>query len=338
EEMEEALKIEEYRKQKNIQQMPENMQNILNNKRVEATQRKRRVKELISDAIKSAQFFINGEQVNVKGSSVRDKIAGGMNHLVENVYTKLEYIKVHVENDNELLAIARSGEEQMSLEVEVGSNELALREMKDFINLQHDYSKQVRTKILLEHFNAKPYGWREYDTAGLIATLLKDQFIRSTYNGEYVEPESKNILSALIKSSDVDRAIITKRVRVDDGLLRKARNIAKNVFNKTDLPDDEDGLVHEIKHLIESQKKEISSYKERYEGRKYPGESLLDKGLEYFNQFTNRMDNASFFTKIKEMEDELLDWEEDVSLVISFFENQKPIFDQGLEALLKYEE
>jgi len=338
EEMEEALKIEEYRKQKNIQQMPENMQNILNNKRVEATQRKRRVKELISDAIKSAQFFINGEQVNVKGSSVRDKIAGGMNHLVENVYTKLEYIKVHVENDNELLAIARSGEEQMSLEVEVGSNELALREMKDFINLQHDYSKQVRTKILLEHFNAKPYGWREYDTAGLIATLLKDQFIRITYNGEYVEPESKNILSALIKSSDVDRAIITKRVRVDDGLLRKARNIAKNVFNKTDLPDDEDGLVHEIKHLIESQKKEIRSYKERYEGRKYPGESLLDKGLEYFNQFTNRMDNASFFTKIKEMEDELLDWEEDVSLVISFFENQKPIFDQGLEALLKYEE
>ncbi|MEZ2458888.1 BREX system P-loop protein BrxC [Salinicoccus roseus] len=338
EEMEEALKIEEYRKQKNIQQMPENMQNILNNKRVEATQRKRRVKELISDAIKSAQFFINGEQVIVKGSSVREKIAGGMNHLVENVYTKLEYIKVHVENDNELLAIARSGEEQLALDVEVESNELALREMKDFINLQHDYSKQVRTKILLEHFNAKPYGWREYDIAGLIATLLKDQFLRITYNGDYVEPESKNILNALIKSSDVDRAIITKRVRVDDGLLRKARNIAKNVFNKTDLPDDEDGLVHEIKRLIEDQKKEVRSYKERYEGRKYPGESLLDKGLEYFNQFNSRMDNASFFTKIKEREDELLDWEEDVSLVISFFENQKPIFDQGLEALSKYEE
>ncbi|MGV2620921.1 UNVERIFIED_CONTAM: BREX system P-loop protein BrxC [Halobacillus marinus] len=337
-EMEEALKIEEYRKQKNIQQMPENMQNILNNKRVEATQRKRRVKELVTEAIKSAQFFINGDHVDIKGSSVRDKIVNAMTYLVENVYTKLEYIKVHVENDNDLLALVRSDEEQMELKVEVSDNELAIQEMKDFINLQHEFSRQVRTKILLDHYNSKPYGWREYDTAGLIATLLKNQFIRITYNGEYVEPESKNILNALIKSSDVDRAIITKRVKVDEALQRKARNIAKNVFNKTELPDDEDGLVYEIKRMINEQKKEIYSYKKRYEGRRYPGESLLDKGLEYFEQFTDRMDNASFFTKMKDLEDDLLDWEEDVTLVFSFFENQKPIFDQGLEALEKYEE
>lgn len=337
-EMEEALKIEEYRKRKNIQQLPENMQNILNNKRVEATQRKRRVKELITEAIKTAQFFINGEQVDIKGSSVRDKIINAMNHLVENVYTKLEYIKVHVENDNDLLALARSKEKQMELNVELSDNELAIQEIKDFINLQHEFSRQVRTKILLDHFNAKPYGWREYDTAGLIATLLKKQFIRITYNGEYVEPESKNILNALIKLSEVDRAIITKRVKVDDALLRKARNIAKNVFNKTELPDDEDGLVFEIKRLVDEQKKDIHSYKKRYEGRKYPGESLLEKGLEYFEQFTDRMDNASFFTKMEDLEDDLLDWEEDVTLVFSFFENQKPIFDQGLETLEKYEE
>jgi hypothetical protein len=338
EEMEEALKIEEYRKQKNIQQMPENMQNILNNKQVEAKQRKRRVKELLSEAIRSAQVFANGESVDIKGSTVREKIINGMSHLVENVYTKLEYIKVPIENDNDLLALARSDDQQMTLDVKTDSNDLAVQEMKDFINLQHEFSRQVRSKILLDHFSAKPYGWREHDTAGLIAILLKDQIIRVTFNGEYVEPENKNILSVLIKPSDVEKAIITKRVKVDDTLLRTARNIAKNVFNKTDLPDDEDGLVQEIKRLIEEQTKDIHSYKKRYEGRKYPGESLLDKGLEYFGEFNNRMDNASFLSKLKELQDELLDWEEDITLVYSFFDNQKQIFDQGLDALTKYEE
>ena len=37
EEMEEALKIEEYRRKINIPQLPENIQNILNNKGAEAT-------------------------------------------------------------------------------------------------------------------------------------------------------------------------------------------------------------------------------------------------------------------------------------------------------------
>ncbi|RKJ69084.1 BREX system P-loop protein BrxC, partial [Butyricicoccus sp. 1XD8-22] len=84
---------------------------------------------------------------------------------------------------------------------------------------------------------------------------------------------------------------------------------------------------------------EINSFKARYEGRKYPGLSLLNKGLEYFGQFNNQLDNASFFLKLKEMEDDLADWEEDIVYVKSFFEsNQKDIFDRGLAGLVKYEE
>ncbi len=41
EEMEEVLKIEEYRKKKNIIQLPESIQNILNNKQAEVREKKK---------------------------------------------------------------------------------------------------------------------------------------------------------------------------------------------------------------------------------------------------------------------------------------------------------
>ena len=84
------------------------------------------------------------------------------------------------------------------------------------------------------------------------------------------------------------------------------------------MPNDEDGLVRAIKSLIGQQVEEIKQLKNRYEGRKYPGKSLLDKGLEYFNQFENNMDNVSFFTKLKDLEEDLIIWEEDVDYIRRF--------------------
>jgi uncharacterized lipoprotein YmbA len=145
-------------------------------------------------------------------------------------------------------------------------------------------------------------------------------------------------VTVLTKSSDADKAIIIKRTKVDEQLIQTAKRICRELFNKSDLADDEDGLIKDIRNLIEQQIADINALKARYEGRKYPGTSLLDKGLEYFEVFHKGLDNASFFTKLKEMEDDLLDWEEDIVYVKSFFENQKDIFDKGLSALKKHDE
>src|SRR5699024_1178826 len=105
------------------------------------------------------------------------------------------------------------------------------------------------------------------------------------------------------------------------------------------LADDEDGLVRDIRTLIEKTEDEIQAYKNRYEGRKYPGMSLLDKGLEYFSQFDKSIDNVTFFTRLKDAEDDLADWFDDVQYVKSFFgTSQKGIFDDGINALEIYQD
>ena len=124
---------------------------------------------------------------------------------------------------------------------------------------------------------------------------------------------------------------------VDPELIRVAKSMQRG-FNKTDLPDDEDGLVKEIRLLIEKQVNEIESYKTRYEGRKYHGMSLLNKGLKYFGEFHKGVDNASFFAKMKELQKDLSYWEEDMAYLKSFLTRIKGIFDKGISAISKHEE
>lgn len=339
EEMEEVLKIEEYRKKKKPTQLPESIQNILNNKQAEARDRRRRVRDMLEEAIKGGTFFINGNKAEIKGATVKERINAGFLSLVENVYTKLGYVKNFLDSEKDLVSILRRNSEQLTIDGgSSNANELAVKEVMDFISLQDSIQKQVRVKTILDRFKDKPYGWKDLDISGLIAELMRGQQIRLRLNSEYLEPEDGNTVNALTKASDIDRVIVVKRVIVDEALLKVAKNICKQVFNKTDVADDEDGLIRDIRGLIEDQVKEINALKSRYEGRKYPGGSLLDKGLEYFGEFTKGLDNVSFFTKLRDLEDNLLDWEEDVSYVKSFFASQKEIFDKGLRAIEKYKE
>ncbi|MFE4047141.1 BREX system P-loop protein BrxC [Priestia sp. YIM B13490] len=342
EEMEEVLRIEEYRKKKNIIQLPENIQNILNNKQAEVRERRRRVKLLLEEAIKSGQFYLNGDKMDIKGSSVKEKISMAFKSLVNNVYTKLGYVKEFLDSERGLIHVLSISDNQLSLDeqFQTNPNELAKQEIYDFISLQDDIKKQIRVKTLFDRFSDKPYGWKTIDIAGLISNLLKEQRIRIRYNAEYLEPEENvnTLLHIFTKATEADKAIVLKRVKVDEKLIRIAKSICKEVFNKTDLPDDEDGLVTDIRILIDKQINEINGYKARYEGRKYPGMSLLDKGLAYFEQFNKGLDNSTFFLKLKELEDDLLDWEEDIVYVKSFFASQKDVFDNGLKGLKKIEE
>jgi hypothetical protein len=343
EEMEEVLKIEEYRRKKNVSQLPENVQNILNNKQAEVRDRRRRVREMLEESIKAGKFFINGDQAAIKGATVKEKINMAMSSLVENVYTKLVYVKEFIDTERELLNILTSKEEQKSFssEIKQAPNELAIKEIHDFIGLQDSTQKQIRVKMIIDRFHETPYGWRELDILCILAELLKEQKIRLRYNSEYLEPEdgATKIMTVLTKSSEADKGIILKRKKVDEALIRTAKKVCKEVFNQSDLPDDEDGLVKEIRTLIENQITEINAFKARYEGRKYPGLKLLNEGLDYFGEFHKGLDNVAFFAKMKELQKDLSYWEEDMAYVKSFFgTDQKDIFDKGLSAFSKYEE
>src|SRR5699024_769815 len=209
------------------------------------------------------------------------------------------------------------------------------------IELQTQASKQIIVKSLYDYFGAVPFGWKTLDIAGMLVDLLKDEKIRLRYNTLYLNTQEsqKELMDVFTNNMESAKGIILKREKVDSALISKVRRIARSLFDTVSLPQDEDGMMLGIQDLINDKITEINDYKQMYTNKKYPGFSLLEKGLELFGHFTNRLDNLTYFNKLVEMEEELIMWDEDLEYVKEFFgSNQKNLFDDGLEILNRYEQ
>src|SRR5699024_10845418 len=209
------------------------------------------------------------------------------------------------------------------------------------IELQTQASKQIIVKSLYDYFGAVPFGWKTLDIAGMWVDLLEDEKMPLRYNSLYLNTQEsqKELIGVFTNNMESAKGIILKREKVDSALISKVRRIARSLFDTVSLPQDEDGMMLGIQDLINDKITEINDYKQMYTNKKYPGFSLLEKGLELFGHFTNRLDNVTYFNKLVEMEDDLIQWDDDMEYVKGFFgSNQKNLFDDGLEILNRYEQ
>src|SRR5699024_8796676 len=111
------------------------------------------------------------DKVVIRGSSLREKINSAFKQLVDNVYTKLGYVKEHLDNERELIDLLASDNDQLLLDdsFDTEPNKLAKQAIYEFIDLQDQIQKQVRIKLIYDRFQDKPYGWKQLDIAALIA-------------------------------------------------------------------------------------------------------------------------------------------------------------------------
>lgn len=343
EEMEEVLKIEKYRMRRNVNDLSETKQNILNNKQAEVRERRRRVRDLLEKAVKEADFYANGQKLTTNGSTARERINNGLSYLVENTYYKLSLVKNHIDSERDLKLKITSNEGALSLEMDDSTypNRVAMNEIEQYIELQTQMNKQITVKFIYDHFGAVPFGWKALDIAGMLVDLLKDEKIRLRYNTLYLNTQEshKELMDVFTNNMESAKGIILKREKVDSALISKVRRIARSLFDTVSLPQDEDGMMLGIQDLINDKISKINDYKQMYTNKKYPGFSLLEKGTQLFDQFNNRLDNLTYFNKLVEMEEQLIQWEEDFEYIKGFFSyNQKNLFDDGLEILNRYEE
>ncbi|CDM68439.1 hypothetical protein CM240_1275 [Clostridium bornimense] len=340
-EIKKVLQIKSYKDKNNINALPENKQAILILKSGEIKIRSERAKNLIDRALIDASFYINGEKVEVKGNNAKDKISNAFSILIGNVFNKLNYIKKSISTEEEIVALVSNNVEQLGLdEIEGYNNQQAENEIFDFICLQEENFEQIRMKLLINRYMDIPYGWNLLDIAGVVAKLIKDEKINARLSGNDLSIEEPlKLVDSLTKLSEVDRVIINKKIRVDKSLLRKVKGVCSDVWGSLNLPDDEDSMAKKIREESLKLIDECRSYILKYQGKKYPGKSLFEKGIEIFNKVLEHKDNLSFFTELTEKGDELYDWSGDVELPKDFFNSNKiEMFDREVEILEKCEE
>ncbi len=327
-ELEMVLKVQKYVKQRNLSQLPESIRKIIQARQSEAKEREKAGGNLLKEAIVNGTFYISGSRVNVRASNVKDALDQSLNVLIEDVYNKLNYVGTFAQSEADILKILNGTSSQESMIGVDHPNQRALEDMEQFMDIRQRQHMQVTVADMHKKYRIAPYGWQELDIAALIATLIKQQKIQLVYGGAVVVTTDRKIVDYLRKRTEIDKAVIRRRIDPPEILKNKARTLASELFGIMDLKPDADGLCGQIQELLGGLRSRNNAVSSKYVSNiSYPGKAITDKGQKLFEEILSKKDDhITFLEAFTNHEDDLLDWNEDFHEVEFFFTNQAQIF------------
>ncbi|OLS37724.1 BREX system P-loop protein BrxC [Bacillus sp. MRMR6] len=332
-EMENILKIQAYLKVKSGSSVSQAIEDIKTRKAREVSERKERVTTHLTEALRVAEVYVNSQQLDVKEKNPIERINDAFTALIENLFSKLNYIKEYVDTTKQLNDLLQDSTTQLTLTGDEELNKLALQEVNSYIDRLTSRKQQVTIKGITTYFSKQPYGWNELDTTAIIIKLFKGQEIKLELNQSILNTSDRDILNYITKRDYVDKVVIKKRERIPQNLIKITKDIIKDMFEITAVPSDEDGLMGRCKELLLKELNEIKLLLVNYGNKVYPGQGILTDGKEPIEKLLSISDTGSFYKQIKEFEDDLLDYAEAVGDVKDFFENQKDLYDNAVKRL-----
>ena len=329
ESLESAMKIRKYVKQRNVNQLPKSVQDIIRDQQEEATKYEQTAMEDLVKAIESAQFYVDGEHIELKGGNAKGKIEQALEYLVSHVYSDLSLIEKNVDTDADVIAILTGAENIMP---GMEPNRGAAAKIEEYLEMQAMKNLPTSMADIQSRYSAIPYGWKEIDIAAVVARLIYDQKVTIKYAGSTIQPDNPKLPDMLRKKSEIGKTSISKRQMITATKMRAVKELLREYFDVMDVPDDEDGLVAFVVQKFTELKDHYVELKGRYEGHKYPDQSLVDASIEQMDRvLSQRKDNIALIDAILKEEDNLFDNKEKMQRVEGFFKNQVQVFDAAVK-------
>ena len=333
-ELEQAMKIRKYVKQKNVSQLPETIQDIIRKRQQQARHLEDRAKGYLEKAIVEAKVVVHGEVMAIKAGSAKDKLDAALSGLVESVYSKLNMVNHFVESDADILAILNgSADADLSLVGSGTNNEDALNEISQWLELK-SVGPTISMGDVQRRYQAIPYGWREIDIAALIARLIAQQKISIKYGGAVVAKDDRRLVDYLRKKSEVDKAVVARRIAPSEDLMRKSISFLRDYLGAMDIPSDEDGLVRFVLNTFETKLTHYQGLLDQYAQNRYPEKEQVSAARDLAQDIlSQRKDNVALLNRMVQKQDDLLDSSEDMEGVELFFKSQRAVFDEAVKQM-----
>lgn len=333
-ELEQAMKIRKYVKQKNVSQLPETIQDIIRKRQQQARHLEDRAKGYLEKAIVDAKVVVHGEIMAIKAGSAKDKLDAALSGLVESVYSKLNMVNHFVESDADILAILNgSADADLSLVGSGANNEDALNEISQWLELK-SVGPTISMGDVQRRYQAIPYGWKEIDIAALIARLIAQQKISIKYGGAIVAKDDRRLVDYLRKKSEVDKAVVARRIAPSEDLMRKSISFLRDYLGAMDIPGDEDGLVRFVLNTFETKLAHYQGLLDQYAQNRYPEKEQVTTARDLAQDIlSQRKDNVALLNRMVQKQDDLLDSSEDMEGVELFFKSQRTVFDEAVKQM-----
>ncbi len=340
-EMRAYLKIERFLRKNTAVQLAK-YETIKESKSVEMRERNGNAKLYLTDALKEATIYVNGDVLHTSGKEVTSRINEAIGRLVQTVYHKLSYIDTAM-GEAEIRKMFKTTN-QMSLVLENSQepNAHALDDVLQFIAGNSRMHMKTSMKTIKDRFMKAPYGFVEDDIHWLVARLFKRGDLSFTVNGESVTMNNRSeeeIIGYITKKQYVDKLLTEVRVRVPENQKKAVRNVMKDLFKVTPSADDEDTIMKNFQHYCANRITQIERMEPKYQNYAYPGKKILENGKKLLMSLMQIRSPLEFFKTVFDAQDELLDFGDDYEPIKNFFEGEQlPIFTRALDMLTIYED
>ena len=335
--LESAMKIRKYVKQRNVSQLAKSVQDIIRDQQEEASKYELSAMDDLKKAIVEAQFYVDGEHIEIKGGDAKSKIDQALEYLVSHVYSELTLITKNAESDADVIAILTGAEQALP---GMEPNRDAAAKMEEYLEMQFKKNLPTSMADIQSRYSGIPYGWKEIDIAAVAARLIYDQKVTIKYAGSTVQPDNPKLPDMLRKKSEIGKTSISKRQMVTAAKMKEVREFLRDYFDIMDVPTDEDSLIKFIVDKFSELKAHYEALNARYEGKKYPDRGLVQQAITLISDvLSQQKDNIALIDRVIKKEDDLYDSKEALVKVESFFKNQVTIFDAAakMEADLRNE-
>lgn len=340
-EIQRYLKIEKFLRL-NTSSALSKYESIKEAKRLEMRERNANAKLFLTESLKDAVIYVNGDRAQISAKDVSVRINEALGRLVKTVYHKLDYIDAAMGEDDIRKLLKTSNQITLNLEGGTEPNIHALDDVLQYIAGNSRMHVKTSMKSIKDRFMKAPYGFVEDDVQWLVAKLFKRGDLSFSVNGASVTMMNKDveeIINYITKKAFVEKLMMEERVRVADKDKKVVRDVLKELFNTSSPSDDEDAAMDYFISFANKLITELRVMKKDYEKAKYPGLKVIEEGIRIMSDIVQIQSPVEFFQTVSKKQDDLLDFAEDYEPIKAFFAGeQKGIFDKALLYLDKYDD
>lgn len=340
-EIQRYLKIEKYLRL-NTSSALSKYESIKEAKRLEMRERNANAKLFLTESLKDAVIYVNGDRAQINVKEVSARINEALGRLVKTVYHKLNYIDAAMGEDEIRKLLKTSNQLTLNLEGGTEPNIHALDDVLQYVAGNSRMHVKTSMKSIKDRFMKAPYGFVEDDVQWLVAKLFKRGELSFFVNGASVTMMNKDveeIINYITKKAFVEKLMMEERVRVQDKDKKVVRDVLKELFHTSSPSDDEDAVMNYFISFANKLITELRVMKKDYDRAKYPGLKVIEEGIRIMSDIVQTQFPVEFFQTVSKRQDDLLDFAEDYEPIKAFFTGeQKGIFDKSLLYLEKYDD
>ncbi len=335
------MKIEKYLNISNASNIPK-LEEIKALKRVEMREHQDRAKFYLEETLKEAEFYLNGDKLELKSKDFKFNIQESLEKLIEIVYHKLDYIDTLVDYMDIKKLFKDRKSRDIQLDVLENPNENVLREVLEYIKLRTRNHNKISIKEIKEEFLKAPYGFLDVDIEWIITKLFLDGNISFTLHGETISLFSETeeeIINYITKRQYTEKLLIEEKEVVNERCIRSLKNISSTIFGVEIQFEDTDMMIKKFNEHVGYMIDELNTIKTNYDSGEYPGKNIIIEGIDLINKTRGISNSTDIFKYLNKNEDDYLDFEEDYQPIKSFFKgNQKNIWDKTQHYISIYNE